>query len=236
MADPTPLWDFDEPARSEQVLRAAADIAEGADRLVLLTQVARALGLQEKYDEGQAILDDLVTGDDEVATRVSLERGRLLRSSGDPAAARPHFEAAEQIAAAAKLDALRVDAVHMLALVADPADRLAVNERALELAFHSKDQAARDWDASLLTNIGMVHADRGDFGEALASFEHALAARERVGDQDRLREGRWLVAWALRNLGRTEDALTMQRELKAELVAVGRTDPYVDEELGLLTQ
>ena len=57
------------------------------------------------------------------------------------------------------------------------------------------------------------------------SFEHALAVRERAGDQDRIRVGRWMVAWALRNLGRTEDALTMQRELKAELDAAGRTDP-----------
>ena len=82
----------------------------------------------------------------------------------------------------------------------------------------------------------MVHADQGDFESALASFEHALAARERIGDPDRLRVGRWMVAWALRNLGRTQDALTMQRELKADLDAAGRTDPYVDEELGLLTR
>ena len=236
MTDPTPLWDFDDPAASEQRLRTAADVAEGADRLVLLTQVARALGLQERYDEAHALLDQLATGDDEVATRVSLERGRVLRSAGDPEAARPHFDAAEHTAAAAHLDVLRVDAAHMQALVADPAERLALNHRALELAFHSKDPAARDWDASLLTNIGMVHADTGDFGEALASFEHALAARERAGDQDRVRVGRWLVAWALRNLGRPQDALTMQRALKAELDAAGRTDPHVDEELGLLTQ
>lgn len=236
MTDPTHLWDFDDPAGSEQRFRTAAEVAEGADRLVLLTQVARALGLQERYDEGHAILDDLATGDDEVATRVSLERGRLLRSAGDPEASRPHFEAAEQTAARAELDALRVDAVHMQALVADPADQLAINHRALELAFHSRVQEARDWDASLLTNIGMVHADRGDFGEALASFEQALAARERVGDPERLRVARWMVAWALRNLGHTRDALTMQRELKAELDAAGRTDPHVDEELDLLTR
>src|SRR3954452_11659039 len=131
MTDPRELWDFDDPPGSERRFREAAVTAEGTDRLVLLTQVARALGLQERYDDGHALLDDLATGDDEVATRVSLERGRLLRSSGDPEAARPHFDAAEQTAAAAGLDALRVDAVHMQALVADPADQLAVNHRAL---------------------------------------------------------------------------------------------------------
>jgi tetratricopeptide (TPR) repeat protein len=236
MTDPTPLWDFDDPAGSEQRLRAAADIAEGADRLVLLTQVARALGLQERYDEAHALLDDLALNDDEVAARVSLERGRLLRSAGDPEAARPHFDAAERSAAEAGLDVLRIDAMHMQALAADPADRLAINERALEIVALSSDPAARNWDASLLNNIGMVHADAGDFATALAVFEQALAARERQGDPEGIRVARWMVAWALRNLGHTTDALTMQRAIKAELDAAGRTDPHVDEEIDLLTR
>jgi tetratricopeptide (TPR) repeat protein len=236
MTDATPLWDFDDPAGSERRFRGAADIAEGADRLVLLTQVARALGLQERYDEGHALLDDLALNDDEVAARVSLERGRLLRSAGDPEAARPHFDAAERSAAEAGLDVLRIDAIHMQALVADPADRLAVNERALEIVAQSGDPAARNWDASLLNNIGMVHAEADDFAAALAVFEQALAARERQGDPEGIRVARWMVAWALRNLGHHADALTMQREIKAELDAEGRTDPFVDEELELLTR
>jgi tetratricopeptide (TPR) repeat protein len=237
MTDATSLWDFDDPAGSERRLRDAADIAEGAHRLVLLTQVARALGLQERYDEGHALLDDLTLNDDEVAARVSLERGRLLRSAGDPEAARPHFDAAERSAAEAGLDVLRIDAIHMQALVADdPADRLAVNERALEIVAQSGDPAARNWDASLLNNIGMVHAEADDFAAALAVFEQALAARERQGDPEGIRVARWMVAWALRNLGHHADALTMQREIKAELDAEGRTDPFVDEELELLTR
>jgi hypothetical protein len=44
-----------------------------------------------------------------------------------------------------------------------------------------------------------------------------------------------MVAWALRNLGRNEEALAMQTALKAELDSVGEEDPYVDEELQLLT-
>ena len=234
MTDPTPLWDFDDPAGSEQRLREAADIAEGADRLVLLTQVARALGLQGRYDEGHALLDDLALSDDEVAARVSLERGRLLLSAGDPEVARAHFDAAERSAAEARLDVLRIDAIHMQAIAAEPADRLATNERALEIVARSTDPAARNWDASLLHNIGMVHAEADDFATALAVFEQALAARERQGDPEGIRVARWMVAWALRNLGHTADALTMQREIKADLDAAGRTDPHVDEELTLL--
>jgi hypothetical protein len=43
-----------------------------------------------------------------------------------------------------------------------------------------------------------------------------------------------MIAWALRNLGRSGEALAMQRALKADLDARGEADPYVDEELALL--
>jgi tetratricopeptide (TPR) repeat protein len=231
MTDLRALWDFDDPAGSEARFRAAADLAEGCERLALLTQVARALGLQERYDEGHALLDQLAVTDEEVAARVSLERGRLLRSAGDPEAARPHFAAAEQHAPD---DALRVDALHMLALVAPPDEQLAATERALAVARASADPEARRWDASLLNNIGMVHADAGDWPAALAAFEEALAARERIGGDADVRVARWMVGWTLRHLGRTAEALAIQRALQAELDAAGATDPYVDEELALL--
>ena len=68
MIDPSALWDFDDAAASEERFREAADTAEGADRLVLLTQVARALGLQERYEAAHGVLDDLAVSDPKVAT------------------------------------------------------------------------------------------------------------------------------------------------------------------------
>jgi len=195
--------------------------------------VARALGLQERYAEGHALLDKLTSTAPEVRTRIALERGRLVRSSGSDGA-RSAFEEAAGIAAGASLDALRVDALHMVALVADPADRLAVNEEALAIARGSSDQRARDWDASLLNNIGMAHTDAGDLTAALASFEEALAACERIGDAFRTTVAKWMVAWTLRRLDRPAEALVMQRAMKAELDAAGESDHYVDEELALL--
>jgi len=232
--DVTVLWDFDDPQGSEERLRAAAEQAEAGERVVLLTQVARALGLQERYDGGHALLDGLSPVSDEAAVRIALERGRLLRSAGDPEGARPLFEAAVSTAAAAGLEALHVDALHMVALVAPAPEQLALTERALAVARTATEPAARDWDASLLNNIGMVHADAGDFDSALIAFEEALAARRRIGDDRRTRIARWMVGWALRNLGRRDEALQVQRAVKAELDALGETDPYVDEELALL--
>jgi tetratricopeptide (TPR) repeat protein len=119
--------------------------------------------------------------------------------------------------------------------VAPPEQRLAAHEAALAVARASDVPAARDWDASLLHNIGMTHAEAGDFDAALEAFREALAARERIGARSNVRIARWAVAWALRNLGRTEEALAMQRALKSELDEAGEEDPYVEEELALLT-
>jgi tetratricopeptide (TPR) repeat protein len=232
--DPRPLWDFDDPAASAERFLDAAETADEPDRTSWLTQYVRALGLQEKYDEAGKVLDRLSSTDPEAATYLALERGRVLRSSGREEEARPHFERAVQIAADAGLEALHVDALHMVALVAPADEQLALTEQALAVARGATDQRARDWDASLLNNLGMTYADAGDFDRALTAFEEALAARERIGDPATIRVARWMIAWALRNLGRREEALEMQRALKAELEAAGATDEYVDEELALL--
>ena len=95
----------------------------------------------------------------------------------------------------------------MVALVAPADEQLALNRRALEIARAATEQRARDWDASLLNNIGMTYADAGDFDAALATFEEALAARERIGDPAQIRVARWMIGWSLRNLGRRDEAL-----------------------------
>lgn len=243
MIDPTPLWDFDDPQGSEQRFREAAEAATGADRLVLLTQVARALGLQERFAEGHDLLvrllaepDEAPVVDAEVSTRVALERGRLLRSAEHPDEARPLFEAAVRGASEAGLDALLVDALHMVALVAAPEEQVSLLDEALGVSRSSVEPAARRWEASLLNNLGMTHADAGDWHSALTAFEQALAARRVAGGAGDVRIARWMVAWALRNGGRQEEALAIQRELKEELLAAGESDPYVDEELELLTR
>jgi len=234
--DPRSLWDFDDPAGSEQRLREAAGAAAGDDRAAWQTQVARALGLQEHYDAGHALLDEVAAGGHggEVPARVALERGRLRRSAGHPDAARPDFEEAARRAGEAGFEELQVDALHMVALVVPEEESFEAGQHALDVARAATDPRARDWDASLLNNIGMEHADAGDHPAALAAFEEALAARERIGDPARTRVARWMVAWSLRHLGRTDEALAMQRDLKAVLTADGEHDPYVDEEISLL--
>jgi len=228
------LWDWDRPADSEARFREAAESADDPrSRDILLTQVARALGLQGRFAEATALLDSLPAArDPELDTRISLERGRVLNSSSSPDDARPFFNAALAEALPAGLEHLAVDAVHMQAIVAAPDEQVALNEKAIAMAEAASDPRARRWLASLYNNLGWTRMDAGQADDALRLFELALAERL---TQDQPREtaiARWAVARALREAGRTEEALSQQRQLAADNAAAGVDDPYVDEEIG----
>ena len=162
--DPRPLWDFDDPAASGERFLDAAEQADEPDRTAWLTQYVRALGLQERYDEATRVLDGLASDDPQAATYLELERGRVLRSSGRPDEARPHFEAAAATRRGRRpRRAPRRRAAHGRARRARGRAARRSTQRALAVARASTEQRARDWDASLLNNIGMTYADAGDF-------------------------------------------------------------------------
>lgn len=227
------MWRFDAPAASEAVLRAAADGSSTAParQAELLTQVARALGLQGRGPEAHHVLDGIEAMTPAVSVRVLLERGRLHRDAGEfslPAAV-SCFEAAAEAARLAGLESLEVDALHMLAL-ADQ-DRAAMwTERALAVVGASGDPETRRWAVPLENNYGWDLMDRGRPQEALGRFEAAHAAALEVGSPEQEQIGRWAVARCLRELGRYDEALEIQRALADERPE----DPYVAEELATL--
>jgi len=207
------LWDFGDPVASEERLRHAAESSE--DRDELLTQVARALGLQGRFDEAHALLDSLP--DDGV--RVPLERGRLRNSAGDPAGAIPLFaEAAENAAGF-----LRVDALHMLA-IADSDHAAEWTRKGLAEVEASSDARTKRWKTSLLNNHGWSLHDAGDLDGALAAFE---SARDAAVTDEQKHIANWTVAHTLRLLGRRGEARQILESLDA-------SDPYVGEELDAL--
>jgi tetratricopeptide (TPR) repeat protein len=159
------LWDFSDPAASESRLRSAAENSEHRDEL--LTQVARALGLQGRFDEAHELLDSLP--DDHV--RVPLERGRLHNSAGDPAAAIPLFAEA----AAHATGFLEVDALHMLA-IADQPNAEEWTRKGLEAVTAADDARTKRWATSLHNNYGWTLYDAGDLEGALRRFELARDA------------------------------------------------------------
>lgn len=234
------LWDYDQPAASEARFRTLlATAAPGSpERLELLTQVARAQGLQRQFAQADATLDEveraLAGQPARIEIRYLLERGRVLNSSGQKESALPLFEAALAAGRAAQEDFLAIDAAHMIAIAAPPEDRLKRNLEALALAGRTADSRAKKWLGSLYNNIGWNYHDRGDYATALGYFEKALTEREARGDSQSIRVARWCVARALRSLKRYDDALAIQQALLAEYEKVGGGDGYVYEELGEL--
>ncbi len=228
------LWDYDNPTASLDRLNTAAKSADETSHWILLTQIGRALGLSADYAGATTILDSIPTADPEVGVRVLLERGRVLNSAGRRAEARPLFEQAFVSAQAARLEFLAVDALHMAAIVAPAEEQDALNRRALVMASAASDPRARRWRASLLNNIGWTAFDRGDYGDALAYFQDALAARLEEGKVPEIQVARWCIGRTLRALGRIEEAHAVQTALAAEHRAAGTSDQYVDEELEAL--
>lgn len=181
-------WDFADLDVSEQRFRQLLDTESGGEgRAEVLTQLARVEGLRERFEEGDRLLDEadmLASSSPVVRARIELERGRLRRSSGDPEAALPLFEAAFETAIAIGHEFLAVDAAHMAAIAAPDEDaRLAWTRRGIELAEASADPEVTYWLGPLFNNLGWDSYDAGRYDAALEAFERALAEREKRPDK-----------------------------------------------------
>ena len=231
------LWDFDDPAKTEQVFRELLSSAEasGGDYLIeLLTQIARAQGLQSRFEDAHRTLDraEGLTGGVPSRQRVRclLERGRVFNSSKDRDRARPLFRRAYDDALAAEEYNLATDAAHMLAIVegANPDLSLEWNLKALTLA--EQHPSASRWLASLYNNIGWTYYESQRYDEALEVFHKALALRRQRHQPRESAIAEYAVAKTLRSMGRVEEALAMQRRLLAES-KWPEDDRYTHEEI-----
>lgn len=226
------LWDFADPEASADRFHQEAQAARSPlHRDELLTQHARALGLAGRPGRAVVVLDGITSSHAVVRVRVLLERGRLLRSGDDEAAAVPLFRAASDLASEHGVAHLAVDALHMLAL-ADTGHEEQWTYRGLAVARGSRDPETRRWLIALHNNLAWHLHDEERFADALDHFQRALAAARQFGRPDEEGIARWAVARCLRSMGRTRQALEMQREL----VAVRPDDPYVLEEIAILQE
>lgn len=225
------VWDFNDPIGSEKRLRAlAGSLTSGSIAAAEVeTQIARSLGLQHRFDDGHRVLDGIVVSSHQVETRVLLERGRLFNSAGNSTSAMPLFSKAVSEALLADDDYLRVDALHMLAIVDVnrteqwTADGLAVVQA-------SSDTRVQGWAGALHNNLGWARHDAGQYVLALDSFEAAVSAHSLHGSPMQIHIAHWTVARCLRSLGRAADALAIQHRLRAN----DPPDSYVDEEIAIL--
>jgi tetratricopeptide (TPR) repeat protein len=177
------LWDFNDPIASEAVFRGAISSSDDpAARAVLGTQLARALGLQGRYDEADRVLEGIDAPVPAIRARVALERGRLRNSGGHPDDAAGFFENAASIAEAAGEPFLLVDALHMLG-IAQPA-RGEVHVAAALAALDAEprpDPRTQRWRVALHNNRGWALFGDGELTAALQEFEQALRDAEQYG-------------------------------------------------------
>lgn len=246
--DLAPLWDFDKPELSEQRFRAALATASGDDVLILQTQIARSHGLRRDFATARQVLQSIepqvATAGPEARVRYQLELGRTYASATHSAEqqtattkalARSAYQKALDQARDARLDGLAIDAIHMLAFVdTAPADQLEWGQQALAVVESSTQPAARRWETSIRNNIGYALHQLGRYDEALEQFRKALALREQGTNAQATRVAHWMVAWTLRAMGRSDDALQIQLRLEREADAAGAPDPHVFEELEIL--
>lgn len=176
------LWDFDNPEISEGRFRTA--ISDGGydadERAELETQLGRAIGLQGRFEEADALLDAIDGDEPTVAVRVLLERGRLLNSSGHAQMAVPLFEQAAELADHLGEEFLAVDALHMLAM-ADSAHAETWTRSALEYASTVQSDRTKRWVVALHNNLGWTLHEAGRCAEAMVEFQLAAQWAERVG-------------------------------------------------------
>jgi tetratricopeptide (TPR) repeat protein len=239
LSDFDALWNYDDPAATEAVFRpllAAAPPGSGY-QVELLTQIARAKGLQRRFGEAHDTLDEAQrqmeggAAGARARVRYLLERGRMFNSAREPDKASPLFREALAAAQAAEEDYYAVDAAHMLG-IAEPAERQTEwHLQAIALAEQSSQPRARNWLGALYNNLGWTLHDQGHHAEALALFEKALAFRQARGQAKEALIAQWCVGRALRSLGRVEEALAIQRDLLTQHEANGSQDGYVLEEI-----
>lgn len=237
------IWNYDDPAGSEKKFRELlAQTSDPNDALEIQTQIARAQGLQRKFDDAHRTLDAVEparTNSPRIEIRYLLERGRTLNSSGQPDKSKPLFLDAWEKAQAARLDFFAVDAAHMLGIVEPPDEALKWNEKAVGLAEKSSDPKAQGWIGSLLNNIGWTYYDKGDYAKALDVFQRDLKWFEERKREEQARIARYSIGKTYRAMGRVEEALALQQKLKPDgfvleeiaecLLALKRTDeakPY----------
>ncbi|CAN5440238.1 tetratricopeptide repeat protein [soil metagenome] len=239
------LWNFSDPAESENRFRTALAGATPEEDFILWTQIARTHGLRKDFDTAKQILSGMESRipsrGQEGFVRYLLELGRTHCSPAHPEGtvtdesrflARNSYRVAFTLASEAKLDYLAVDALHMQAIIEpDLEKQILWNERALAYMSESDQPDAKKWEGSLRNNLGYALKDAHRYDEALEQFEQALAVRERAGQQPQIRIAKWMIANTLRLSGRNQEALEIQLELEKECEVIGETDNYVFQEL-----
>jgi len=235
------LWDYDDPRATEVLFRELVPAAERSGNrsyhAELLTQLARTLSLQRKFDDAHRLLDDarqlIAEQPMPIAEiRYLLERGRTFNSSNEKVQAIALFKDAYKKALQSNEEFYAIDAAHMLGVAEKPQEQLYWNIKAMDLAEKSVDAKARKWLGPLYNNIGWTYHDAKDYERALDLFKKSLAWRTEQEDEKGIFIAKWTIGRTYRTLDRIDEALAVQRELLDQIQREGLVPSgFVFEEL-----
>lgn len=236
------LWTSNDLAQSETLIRGRLpangipDQTWNTAELELSTQLARALGLLNKIQEAQNILNSIkkvisIDGQPRRARleiRYLLEQGRIYCLGNTPVHAQACFLQGWTLAQEAKEEFFSIDAAMMLATTQPPKLQSEWLKRAMSIAEGSANVEAKSWLTRLYERNGWDLFEAHKFEEALRNFEKALEGlKSDHKSADRSFEVRWDIGRTLRALKRIELALNIQKELLSELDTYGKTNGYV---------
>ena len=236
MEDFDKLWDYGDPAGTEAKFRELLPKAEVSGNpsyhLQLLTQIARAQGIQERFDDAHATLRE-VRGwapDDATLVRIRerLEQGRVFNSAGQSDKGVPAFKEALVLAAQHAYLRYAIDAVHMLGIAAaTPEEQIEWNLRGIEMV--EKNPSQKHWLWSLYNNLGESYAKAGDYRRALETFRKLAAFHTEQGrevDIYNLKD----QARMLRLMGRTDEAMSIVGPIFERLDRESAQDGWITQE------
>jgi tetratricopeptide (TPR) repeat protein len=238
-------WNPKDPSVSEAEFRAMLPYAtqlEGRGKSLLIelkALLARALGAQNKFGEARASLDEAAALLEQpeaapgVAAKIRwlMERGRLHILEKTPSQARALFAEAWTLAVNSGEDYFAVEIAQLMAATEPQKAQTEWILRAIQIAETSPLAKTKRWLGSLYTTLGWKQFDVRQYDKALEVFQKAVSHLKAQGTEREAFVARWSIGKVLRALGKTEEALTIQKALLSELGIGGARDGRLYEEM-----
>lgn len=203
------------------LLEEARSLTDKSIYLQVMSQIALAQAMQQKFTEAHSTLDtaeELLTNEYPLAqVRLILERGRVFHQSDNIDLALPLFIKSYELSAHHHFDIHTINAAHMVAIVIkDPNEKIRWNKMAIELATTTKNEKAEAWLSSLYNNLAQSYIEAEQFDDAYKSFKQCKTQGQKSQHSIVIRGAKWGMARALRSLNRLDEALILQLEVLEE--------------------
>jgi len=219
-----------------------AEKLQGGDRchwIELLSLIARAEGFQKNFTEAHALLDqaEKLLNEKEAAYRVTarirwlLEKGRLHIYEKTPSQARTFFSEAWTLAFNSGEDYFSVEIAQLMATTEPMKTQQDWIQRAIGIAENSPMPKTKKSLGNLYASLAWKLYDLRQYEKALEVFQKALRHLKANGTPREAFVAQWSIGKVLRTLGKTEEALAIQKVLVSELGLSGAKDGRLYEEV-----